>query len=97
MRGFVRFAGGLLLLGCGQGSAARARATDSTTVVLPATQIDTSSNAPANTEMKALTKAPTKTSTKAPPSPLTGYDSAFGPTFTVDSTGKVTPIAKKKP
>ncbi len=37
---------------------------------------------------------------KAPrPAPYIGRDSAFGPTFTVDSTGKVTPIvpAKKKP
>jgi hypothetical protein len=31
------------------------------------------------------------------PAPHVGRDSAFGPTFTVDSTGKVTPIVKKKP
>lgn len=46
------------------------------------------------------TSTTTKTSAgKAPPSPYLGRDSAFGPTFTVDSTGKVTPIdpTKKKP
>ena len=42
------------------------------------------------------TQAPATASSKTPP-PLTGYDSAFGPRFTVDSTGKVTPIGKKKP
>ncbi|MFM8566160.1 MAG: hypothetical protein ACKOCV_00470 [Gemmatimonadota bacterium] len=31
------------------------------------------------------------------PSPYIGRDSAFGPTFEVDSTGKVTPIRVKKP
>ena len=42
----------------------------------------------------------TKTTSKAPRAEAyIGRDSAFGPTFTVDSTGKVTPIvpAKKKP
>lgn len=41
-----------------------------------------------------------KSASKAPRAePYIGRDSAFGPTFTVDSTGKVTPIipAKKKP
>lgn len=28
---------------------------------------------------------------------IIGYDSAFGPRFTVDSTGKIVPIVKKKP
>lgn len=46
------------------------------------------------------TKTTTKTTSKAPRAEAyIGRDSAFGPTFTVDSTGKVTPIvpAKKKP
>lgn len=34
---------------------------------------------------------------KAPPSPYIGYDSAFGPTFELDSTGKAVPIKTKKP
>jgi len=41
-----------------------------------------------------------KSAGKAPRAePYIGYDSAFGPSFTVDSTGKITPIvpAKKKP
>jgi len=39
------------------------------------------------------------TGTKPRTGEIIGRDSAFGPTFTVDSTGKVTPIApvKKKP
>jgi hypothetical protein len=28
---------------------------------------------------------------------IIGYDSAFGPSFTVDSTGRIVPIVKKKP
>lgn len=36
-------------------------------------------------------------SSSARPEPPLAYDSAFGPSFTVDSTGKVTPIGKKKP
>ena len=49
---------------------------------------------------KAPTKTPTKTPTNAPAAgKIIGRDSAFGPTYTVDSTGKVVPIvpAKKKP
>lgn len=34
---------------------------------------------------------------KPAPSPYIGRDSAFGPTYEVDSTGKVTPIRVKKP
>ena len=34
---------------------------------------------------------------KTPPSPYIGYDSAFGPTFELDSTGKAVPIKTKKP
>lgn len=96
MRRFVGVAAGLLVLGCGRGSAARDRATDSTTVVAPPVQPD-SSTLPQKASASAPTNAATKTPTKAAAAPLTGYDSAFGPTFTVDSTGKVTPIGKKKP
>jgi len=49
---------------------------------------------------KAPTKAPAKAPTKAPATgTIIGRDSAFGPTYTVDSTGKVTRIVppKKKP
>jgi len=35
--------------------------------------------------------------TKTPPSPYIGYDSAFGPSFELDSTGKPVPIKTKKP
>jgi hypothetical protein len=34
---------------------------------------------------------------KTPPSPYIGYDSAFGPSFELDSTGKAVPIKTKKP
>ena len=51
---------------------------------------------PASTTTSTTSKA-TSTATGVPQ--YIGRDSAFGPTFTVDSTGKVTPIipAKKKP
>lgn len=106
MRGAVWIASGLLVFGCGRGSAARDRAADSTAAVVPAPHLDSSSAMTDSTSAsvaggqapaKASTKTPTKTPTKPPAPPLTGYDSAFGPTFTVDSTGKVTPIGKKKP
>lgn len=102
MRGFAWIAGGVLMLGCGQGSAARDRAADSTMAVVPTGGIDSSSPQSDSSVIpiaggKLPTKSPAKSSTKAPAGPLTGYDSAFGPTFTVDSTGKVTPIVKKKP
>ena len=43
---------------------------------------------------KALTKAGTISEKQ---SGIVGRDSAFGPTFIVDSTGKMVPIPKKKP
>lgn len=90
MRGIVGFSVLLLLVaGCGRGSAARTDATDSTAAVVPAMEPEKAPSLPP-------LKAPTKAST-APASPHIGYDSAYGPTFTVDSTGKVTRIPKKKP
>lgn len=102
MRASVWIVGGLLVLGCGRGSAARDRAADSTSAEVPVVPTDSSSPQPDSTRIPVAgpgtsTKTPAKASTKQPGTPLTGYDSAFGPTFTVDSTGKVTPIGKKKP
>ena len=79
----------LLAAACGGGSAPRSDAPDSTAAVAPAMAPE---KAPALPPLKAPTKAST-----APASPHIGYDSAYGPTFTVDSTGKVTRIPKKKP
>ncbi|MEY3851057.1 MAG: hypothetical protein RI910_37, partial [Verrucomicrobiota bacterium] len=47
----------------------------------------------------AMSSIPTSTRGGATPapSPYIGRDSAFGPTYEVDSTGKVTPIRVKKP
>lgn len=48
--------------------------------------------APSAPGAAGATKAPTKA-----PSPYIGYDSAFGPSFELDSTGKPVPIKTKKP
>lgn len=63
---------------------------------------DSSAAVPATPTQTTTTTTTVTTTTSAgqsQPSPYLGHDSAFGPTFTVDSTGKVTPIAptKKKP
>ncbi len=102
MRGFGGIAMALVLaVGCGRGSSGQGGAADSTVAssapddlgaVVPATPFDSSSPVPAPAPAKAPAKVP---ATVAPTPPA--YDSAFGPSFTVDSTGKVTPIGKKKP
>lgn len=54
---------------------------------------------PASTTTSTTSTTSKATSTATGVPQYIGRDSAFGPTFTVDSTGKVTPIipAKKKP
>jgi hypothetical protein len=52
----------------------------------------TATVAPGRPATKAPAKVPATRTTATQP-----YDSAFGPSFTVDSTGKITPIQKKKP
>lgn len=66
----------------------------------PVPSTDSASSLRDSTATKTTTKTTSKTTSKAPRAEAyIGRDSAFGPTFTVDSTGKVTPIvpAKKKP
>lgn len=102
MRGFGGVAMALVLaVGCGRGSSGQGGAADTTAAspapvdggsVVPIAPRDSSSPVSAT----APTKAPPKVPGNATPAPP-AYDSAFGPSFTVDSTGKVTPIGKKKP
>lgn len=60
-------------------------------------------SAPAGTPSAAPTPGGAGTSAtpagaaKPAPTPYIGRDSAFGPSYEVDSTGKVTPIRVKKP
>ena len=88
---------------CGpRGSAAGDAAADSSAVadsVAPSDSVapradSTATDADsASTKAPAPSPAPTSAETKAP---TVGRDSAFGPKFVVDSTGKVTPIGTKK-
>lgn len=53
-------------------------------------------------EIRDTTRRADSGATKAPPvppkvAPTMGRDSAFGPKFGVDSTGKITPLPPKKP
>jgi hypothetical protein len=47
--------------------------------------------------VRPSTTTPSSAAVKPAPAPYIGRDSAFGPTYEVDSTGKVTPIRVKKP
>jgi hypothetical protein len=49
------------------------------------------------TPVQPSTTTPSSAAVKPAPAPYIGRDSAFGPTYEVDSTGKVTPIRVKKP
>lgn len=91
----------VLAVGCGRGSSGKGGAADATAAspapvdpgsVVPTTPLDSSSAVPAPAPTRAPAKVPVTV-----PTTLPLYDSAFGPSFTVDSTGKVTPIGKKKP
>jgi hypothetical protein len=99
----------LLSAACGRAKEAARDAVAADTTATPAAAtplVDSTGSAP-NTE--AAPSAPTATpvrpgatsSTRGgatpAPSPYIGRDSAFGPTYEVDSTGKVTPIRVKKP
>lgn len=76
-----------------------------TTMTSPATAIvDSAAPAPAtdtapstSTPVRPSTTTPSSSAVKPAPAPYIGRDSAFGPTYEVDSTGKVTPIRVKKP
>lgn len=102
MQGFGGIAMALVLaIGCGRGPSGQGGAADSTAAspapvdpgsVVPATPLDSSSPVAATAPAKAPGKVPASAASTPP-----AYDSAFGPSFTVDSTGKVTPIGKKKP
>jgi len=72
---------------------AAAPAADSGAAVSPtATTPATGTKAESKTPAKAESKAPAKAQTG-----IIGRDSAFGPMGSVDASGKVTPIEKKKP
>lgn len=78
-----------------------------TTMTSPATPIvdsaapasvPTTETAPStSTPVRPSTTTPSSSAVKPAPAPYIGRDSAFGPTYEVDSTGKVTPIRVKKP
>ena len=74
---------------------ARAMPIVDSTGAAPAT--DAAPPAPASAPVRPGATPPTSGSVKPAPSPYIGRDSAFGPTYEVDSTGKVTPIRVKKP
>lgn len=83
---------------------ASTRPQDSATVPAPpaaptTTAPDSAVPAPSTTPATPSKAAPSGTPSTTPPSPYIGRDSAFGPTFTVDPSGKVTPIdpTRKKP
>ena len=78
-----------------------------TTMTSPATplvdsaapaSVPTTDTAPStSTPVRPSTTTPSSSAVKPAPAPYIGRDSAFGPTYEVDSTGKVTPIRVKKP
>jgi len=96
----------LLSAACGR---AKNEAGDSapvdTTMTSPATplvdsaaSVPTTDTAPStSTPVRPSTTTPSSATVKPAPTPYIGRDSAFGPTYEVDSTGKVTPIRVKKP
>jgi hypothetical protein len=97
----------VLLLGaaCGRAKNETADAAPvDTAVTSPATPIVDSAAAPTTgaapstpTPVQPSTTTPSSAAAKPAPAPYIGRDSAFGPTYEVDSTGKVTPIRVKKP
>lgn len=74
-------------------TASEGSASDSTAVA-PVLTSPASAITDSATKANATTKAGT---TPAKPSGIVGRDSAFGPSFIVDSTGKMVPIPAKKP
>lgn len=75
--------------------------TDSSAAAVPAAPAVTPAGAPAGAPAPATAPSaatpPSGAPAAKPASPYIGRDSAFGPTYEVDSTGKVTPIRVKKP
>jgi hypothetical protein len=96
----------LVTAACGKGSSGQGSAADSTASpsltpggvsadsvgAVPGMRNDSSLVRP----RAGMSAGPVKEPPKATDS-IIGYDSAFGPSFTVDSTGRIVPIVKKKP
>lgn len=96
----------LVTAACGKGSSEQGSAADSTASpslmpggpsadsvgAVPGLTPDSSSRRPT----VGMSAGPVKEPRKSTDS-IIGYDSAFGPSFTVDSTGRIVPIVKKKP
>jgi hypothetical protein len=82
-----------LVAACGPKGSAADRTADSTAVVAPAdsgTKADSTAADPSERPDSVMSQTPTKATTGV------GRDSAFGPRFLVDSTGKLTRIPEKK-
>ena len=90
-----------LVAGCGpKGSAADGTA-DSTVVATPVDSGTKADSMVADSTARpdsGMTQAPTKSPSTSPTKTTTGvgHDSAFGPRFLVDSTGKLTRVPEKK-
>ena len=72
---------------------------DSTAVALPAESAVTVRDSATGRDTAAAKSKGTSPGTTTPgtTTPIVGRDSAFGPTYMIDSTGKLIPIQKKKP
>jgi hypothetical protein len=93
----MRHSGGLVMVvlvtvACGRGSSAQGGAADSTAAPIP----PAAAPAAESIATPVMSAGPVKEPRKSVDS-IIGWDSAYGPKFTVDSTGKIVPIVKKKP
>lgn len=91
---------------CGKGSSGHGGAADSTATLAPVpagAPVDSAGALPGTVSDSSAVRSTPAMSAGPVRAPRTstdsiiGYDSAFGPRFTVDSTGKIVPIVKKKP
>ncbi len=96
----------LVTAACGKGSSGQGSAADSTATPAPlpvGTSVDSAGAALGLTyDSSAVRPSPTMSARpvrvpRTSSDSILGYDSAYGPSFTVDSTGKIVPIIKKKP
>lgn len=89
-----------LVAACGPKGNAADRTADSTAVAAPADSGTKGDSTVADSLARpdsGMTRAPTKSPSSTPTTTTgVGHDSAFGPRFLVDSTGKLTRVPEKK-
>lgn len=87
-----------LLVACSPRGGSEGQAADSTAVAAPAPPpAATADSLAAKADSTGRADTLTKAKAAAPKAPVIGRDSAYGPRYMVDSTGKLVPIPQKRP